>query len=358
MTAELIRNRLRKKIWGRILLRILSLIFEIGVRLRNVLYNLRLLPARRLKARTICIGNITTGGTGKTPAVLLAAVTLRKKQVKTAILTRGYKGKRFGGDVQVLLNSKDVSWRETGDEPWMMHRALKGFEVPILVHPNRYVAGEAALTYYNPQVLLLDDGFQHRQLHRDLDIVLINAVNPFGGGQLLPGGDLREPISSLRRAGLAVITHADLVSTETLKSIRTKIAEAHPDLRILEAAHRADFLFDLKQDKRRKLAYFKNKPIACFSGIGDPASFENLLKCAGARIVQTWRYPDHHPFTIKELQSIENVRNGVTLVTTLKDFARMPNGWQGILSGDILALSVKLEITKGKTIWEEALCGF
>ncbi|MFH2204681.1 MAG: tetraacyldisaccharide 4'-kinase [Elusimicrobiota bacterium] len=356
MSAESMRKRLRETALGRLTLTILMLLYGLGVSIRNLLYDIGALPAKRLKARIICIGNLTTGGTGKTPAVLLAAITLRQHQIKTAILTRGYKSKPKKHEVQVLLNTKNVYWQETGDEPWMMHRALKGFEVPILVHADRYRAGEAALTYYDPEVLLLDDGFQHRRLKRDLDIVLINALDPFGGEKLLPSGNLREPLSALKRAGLVVITHADQIPKRLLKRIRETILRVHPEVRVLESVHRADFLFDLREDRRRRLAYLKNKTVACFSAIGDPGAFEALLQHTGARIVQCWRFADHHPFTREEIQSIENVRGGAPVVTTLKDFARLPPGWQDILSGDVLALSIKLEITKGKSIWEEAIC--
>ncbi|MEE8424454.1 MAG: tetraacyldisaccharide 4'-kinase, partial [Elusimicrobiota bacterium] len=299
--------------------------------------------------------NLTTGGTGKTSAVLLAAQTLHKNEIKAAILTRGYKRLARGNEVQVLLNSQNVSWEETGDEPWVMHRALKGTEVPILIHPNRYRAGETALTYYNPQVLLMDDGFQHRRLRRDLDVVLLNALDPFGGGAMLPSGDLREPISELRRAGLAVLTHADLVPKERLEEIRGQISAVAPELEVLESVHRADFLLDLKGNRRRRLTHIKDQPIACFSAIGDPDSFEELLRRSGAKIVQAWRFPDHHPFTAEEMRSIDNIRNGIPVVTTLKDFPRLPKGWQEMLSGEVLALSVKLEITKGKQIWEQKI---
>lgn len=356
MKLELIRKRLKANPTGKLVLNILTGFYSSGVRLRNLFYNWGIIPARKLPVRIICIGNLTTGGTGKTPAVLLAATTLRKNEIKTAILTRGYKRPHNGKDVQVLLKSKDMTWKDTGDEPWMMHRALKGLEVPILVHPNRYAAGEAALNYYGPQVLLLDDGFQHRRLHRDLDIVLINALDPFGGGRLLPHGNLREPISSLKRANLAVITHSDQVPKKEILRIRERIERTSLNLPILEAEHRADFLFDLKEEHRKRLSHIKEKKIACFSAIGDPLSFEDLLRRTGAEILQSWRFPDHHIFTEEEIRSIENIRDEACLVTTLKDFPRLPHNWKEILSGEVLALSIKLEITKGKKIWEEAIC--
>lgn len=351
-----LRERLRGSLAGRALLWAAMLFYGAAVRLRSGLYALRLLPSRRLRARTICVGNLTVGGTGKTSAVLLAAQTLHRRQVKTAILTRGY-GRRGSREVQVLLNSRNVPWQETGDEPWLMHHALKGLEIPILISPDRYRAGLTAQTYYNPEVVLLDDGFSHRALRRDLDIVLLHARDPFGGGRLLPAGDLREPVTALRRAGLVVISHADQVPAEAVESIRERVARLRADLPVVEAAHRPDFVFDIKEDRRRRLTHLRNKAVACFSAIGDPQGFEELLERSGARLVQRWRYPDHHPFTLDELRTIEAVRGGAPVVTTFKDLPRLPRGWQEILAGEVLALAVRLEITKGKELWEEALCG-
>jgi tetraacyldisaccharide 4'-kinase len=357
MNASLLRKRFRSHAAGRLALQFASHVYGAAVWFRNLLYRAKILPAKKLRARVVCIGNLTTGGTGKTSAVLLAAKTLRAQQVKTAILSRGYRRPNSSHEVQVLLNSHNVNWRETGDEPWMMHRALKGLEVPILVHPNRHRAGEEALAYYNPEVILLDDGFQHRRLKRDLDVVLINAQDPFGGGHLLPAGNLREPLSALNRAGLAVITHTDRVEKKRISEIRASVATAAPDLKIIESAHRADVLFDLKDDKRRRLAHIKGKTVALFSAIGHPQGFEDLIKKTGAHISHCWRYPDHHPFTQTEVEAFEAVRNGATLITTLKDFPRLPANWQEILRGEVLALGIRLEITKGKSLWEDALAG-
>ncbi|OIO09988.1 MAG: tetraacyldisaccharide 4'-kinase [Elusimicrobia bacterium CG1_02_63_36] len=355
MSLNKTRERLRGGAWGRFLLACLSLAYEIGVRLRNALYGFGLLPTTRLGVRVVCIGNLTTGGTGKTPAVLLAAQTLHKLQVKTAILSRGYGRRGDGRDVQVLLNSQNVHWQDTGDEPWMMHRALNGTAIPILICSDRAKAGLEAMNYYDPETLLLDDGFQHRRLKRDLDIVLVNALDPFGGGKLLPAGDLREPISSLRRAGMAVITHSDQVPPERVSEIRDTMRAVNPQLKILEAVHRADFLLDLKSDRRRRLTYLKGKQIVCLSALGDPRPFEAHLEATGGHLTQRWRYRDHHPYTLDDLKSIESVRHGAALITTFKDMPRLPPGWQEILAGEVLALGIRMEITKGRSAWERAL---
>ena len=239
----------------------------------------------------------------------------------------------------------------------MMHQSLRGSDIPILVCPDRVRAGETALRYYKPEVMILDDGFQHRRLARDLDIVLISAIDPFGGGRLLPYGDLREPLSVLKRAGMIIITHADQVEPSRVEKIRALVSAASPSAELLEAVHRPDFIFDLKRNERHRLSHIKGKAVASLCAIGNPKSFEALLEAVGARVVQTWRYPDHHPYTQDELRAIETLGRGMPVVTTFKDAPRFPKGWQELLSGEVLALAVRMEITTGKDAWEKALTG-
>lgn len=365
MNILLAGRRLRNHAPGRALLTVCSWLYGAAVTTRTVLYMLRVLASRRLPVKTVCIGNLTVGGTGKTPAVLLAARTLHRRRLRVAILSRGYKRPKSERGVRVLLDSQETSWESSGDEPWMMHHALRGLGIPILVSADRYQAGLQALEHYDSQVLLLDDGFQHLRLERDLDILLINALDPFGGGRLLPLGDLREPLSALRRAGMIVLTHADQVHAEWLEETRGILARINPGAPILEAAHRPDFLFDLKEESKRPLSHLDGRDAACFSAIGDPASFEALVRRIGARTVQTWRYPDHHPYTMRELRSIETVRRGkhgpgtgegtIPLVTTFKDVPRLPPGWRETIGGEVLALGIKMEILKGADLWESEL---
>ncbi|MDE2291665.1 MAG: tetraacyldisaccharide 4'-kinase, partial [Elusimicrobia bacterium] len=331
--------------------------YGVGVLARDAAYALRLRRARHAGRRTVCIGNLTTGGTGKTPAVLLAAQTLKKRGLKPAILSRGYGRRRGGRDVQVLLDQREAPWEETGDEPWMLHRVLKGLSVPILVSPDRVASAETAARYYEPDVLLLDDGFGHRRLAREADIVLLSALDPFGGGRLLPAGDLRERVCALRRAALVVLTHSDLVPPARLEETRAAVEAAAPGVPVAEAVHRAEAVYDLKSDRRHPLRWLKGRRVVALSGIGTPASFEAELKRVGAEVVQAWRYPDHHPYTLEELRSVESLRQGLPLLTTFKDMPRLPKDWARALKGDVLALGVRLELVKGKADWERVLCG-
>jgi tetraacyldisaccharide 4'-kinase len=313
------------------------------------------LKSKKISAKVICIGNLTTGGTGKTPAVLLAAETLRRRGHDVAILSRGYGGTAPKKDVTVLLDGRQTDWRLCGDEPWMIHQSLQGQGVPVLVCPDRAKAGELAVHMYGSSVVILDDGFQHLNLHRDLDVVLVNATDPFGGGSLLPLGNLREPISALRRAQIVIVTHVDRVTAPALAKLRAEIDAAHPGVSILESVHKADHVLDVRTEKKHALSHLKGKAVVSLSGLGDPLSFETQLETLGATIAQTWRFPDHHAYTERELRSITELRGGLPVVTTYKDFVRLPDGWREILTGDVLVLGIKLDLLKGRNIWIDTL---
>lgn len=363
------RENLRKSLPGRAALWAASAAYGGATAIRRGLYGLGILKGKRLGAKVICFGNLTTGGTGKTPAVLLAAQTLRKRNRQVAILTRGYGAKRKkapkdDGRVLALLEDVEVPWTECGDEPWMMRHCLRGLGVPILVCPDRWKAGRQALTYYRSEVILLDDGFQHLQLHRDLDIVLLNAPDPFGGERLLPAGDLREPIRELGRAHLVLVTHADEVPPGDLEALRGRIRGLAPGAAVVESAHRPDFLLNLRTRAKLSPKTLEGREAASFCGLGRPEQFEGMLKRLGASLAHRWRFPDHHPYTLVELRSIQNARLGTAgadpnklpaLLTTFKDAPRLPDGWENILTGDVLALGIKLEILKGKKEWNDAL---
>ena len=349
------RSRLKSTVTGKALLGAASLAYGAGVLGRGALYKLKLLKKRRLGAKVVCIGNLTTGGTGKTPAVLLAAETLRKRGHEVAILSRGYGRVALKKEVTVLLDGRDTDWRDCGDEPWMIHQSLQGQGVPVLVCPDRVKAGELAVEMYGSRVLILDDGFQHLRLHRDLDVVLVNARNPFGGRMLLPYGDLREPVSALRRADMVVITHADRVPASQLDELRAEIERLHPGVPLLESAHKADHLLDVRTQGKLPLTHVKGRSLAVLSGIADPQAFEGQLEALGAGVEQAWRYPDHHAFTEDELRSIERLRGGLPLVTTFKDYVRLPSRWRELLTGEVLVLGIKLELLKGRNLWLDAL---
>ena len=349
------RSRLQSHLPGKLLLGAASLAYGAGVAARKLLYEIKLLRRKKIDAKVICIGNLTVGGTGKTPAVLLAAETLRRRGHDVSIVSRGYGRTAHKKDVTVLIDGRHVDWRLCGDEPWMIHQSLQGLSVPVLVCPDRAKAGSLAVEMYGSSVVILDDGFQHLPLSRDLDIVLVNARDPFGGGRLLPLGNLREPVSALRRAQRVVITHADRITTAELARLRGVIDAAHPGVEILESVHRADYLLDVRTEAKHPLTHLKGKPVVALSALGDPLSFENQLESLGASLAQRWRYPDHHAFVDAEIRSIEDLRGGLPIVTTFKDFVRLPPRWREILSGEVLVLGIRLEILKGRNVWIDTL---
>lgn len=350
------RSEFQENFFGRLFLGFCSLFYGAAVLTRRFLYDKGYLQSRSLGAKVISIGNLTAGGTGKTPAVLLAAQTLRQAKHNVAILSRGYGRPSAGQEALVLLEDKSIPWTQCGDEPWMMRGALQGLGIPILVAPDRTKAGLTAVSFYHSDVLILDDGFQHRKLKRDLDILMVNCRVPFEDGHFLPLGDFREPLSSLKRAHLVVLTHTDLVAGERVESIKKAIQAANRGISIVESVHRSDFLLELKTEKRHPLNLIKNRDVVAFSAIADPESFESQIESLGARITQKWRYPDHHPYTASEIRALQAVSAGAPVVTTFKDIPRLPAQWPEILTGEVYVLGIKLDIINGEKLWNDALC--
>ncbi len=256
---------------------------------------------RKVSARVISVGNITWGGTGKTPLVAKLAHELAERGKKVAILTRGY-----GMDeVQELEKKLSV--------------------VPVVVGRDRVARAKEAIKKHKAEILLLDDGFQHLRLARDLDIVTINATIPFGPGGLIPMGTLREPIENLRRAQVFILTKSDL-GAKNVHWIRQKIQSIKPDAVIFEAVHHPVQFLDFKRNRYVPLQDIKGKEVAVISGIGDPYAFEKTVEGLGTKIHLAARFDDHHAYRDSEI--IEFVKRckevGVKdVITTQKDFFRI-----------------------------------
>jgi tetraacyldisaccharide 4'-kinase len=282
-----------------------------SVRLRNRLFDLGVRKIHRLPVPVVSIGNITTGGTGKTPMVEWLADRLRHTGRRPAILSRGY-GAKAG---------------ELGDELTMLdHHLNRGAEppVPVRANPDR-VAAARALLDERPEVdfILLDDGFQHRRIARDLDIVLISAVNPFGFDHVLPRGLLREPPSGLRRAGALVITHAESVDSQELVRIEAQLRRHAPGVPLYRAAHRQAGLREGGTD--HPIEELSLGKYFIFSGIANPQVFERQLARVAAPL-GSGSFPDHHQYTLAELLSIEGdarAAGAQVLVTTEKDWVKI-----------------------------------
>jgi len=339
-------DALRKKILkykaGHFMLKLFSYLYLGAVKFNLLLYKLKIKKQKSIDSFVICIGNITAGGTGKTPTVLLCARLLAESGLRVAVVSRGYKRPQKGQEVVVLYDQKSLNWQNAGDEPYMMNLLLKDKQVPVIVSKSRYKAAKRAEEEFKSQVILLDDGFQHHKLKRDRNIVLLDAQNPFGGG-LLPYGNLREPLTALERANLVLLTHSDLVSQTKIANIKKEINKYNPSLLIAEAVHKPKHYFDLIKNETVPLADLTG-PAACFCALGDPKSFETTLKNLGLTLKQTWRYADHKTYTLDDIKNMAALRGNLPLITTFKDYVKLPAGWQEYIKDNFYMLEIEMSL--------------
>lgn len=303
----------------------LSLVYGFAVRLRLLLFRIR--RRHSLPGFVISLGNITTGGTGKTPAACMLAEWALNEGYKVAILSRGYGGRHKKGILEVS-DGIDIMARpeESGDEPFLMAKRLKG--VPILVAKNRYYAGIFAHKKLGSDFFILDDGFQHLTLNRDLDLLLLDYSNPFGNKHMLPWGPLREPIKQIRRAGGIIFTRSEGKSGES--NLENQIISAQKDTPVFHGRHSPVSVVFPGQDSIFETAFLQNKRIVGFAGIARPQALRKTLIRLGADVIFFKEFMDHHvysPGELKELRDQYVLLNGDFLITTEKDWARMPKEW-------------------------------
>ena len=324
----------------RFFLLLLSFVFQLAIKIRRFLYNVRILRDSTLGVQVIAIGNLTVGGTGKTPVVEKFARELQNQGRTVAILSRGYRSKpppltrrlmdrllfradttppRIVSDGKSLLLDSETA----GDEPYMLASNLK--DVVVLVDKDRVKAGRYAIEKFGCDTLLLDDGFQYWRLAgRRRDIVLVDYQQPFGNSYLLPRGTLREPPSHLARASTIFITKSD----GNTAALRTQITRHNSTAGIVECVHHPLYFEDVFTGERHELNLIRGRRIASFSGIAQPESFEqSLVKLLGAELVYSKRFADHHRFTQQEVLNAVNrskKRQAEAIVTTQKDAVRFP----------------------------------
>jgi tetraacyldisaccharide 4'-kinase len=317
----------------------LSKVFQVAVKARRFLYNVRILRDSTLGVQVIAIGNLTVGGTGKTPVVEKFARELQEQGRTVAILSRGYRSKppplrkrllnklllredstppRIVSDGRNLLLDSETA----GDEPYMLASNLK--DVIVLVDKDRVKSGRYAIEKFGCDTLLLDDGFQYWKLRgRRRDIVLIDCQQPFGNEYLLPRGTLREPPSHLGRASTIFITKSDGDTAE----LRARISKHNATAGIIECVHHPLYFEDVFSGDRAGLDFVEGKKIAALSGIAQPESFEASLRKIGGELVYSKRFADHHRFSQQEILNVINrskKRQAHAIITTQKDAVRFP----------------------------------
>jgi tetraacyldisaccharide 4'-kinase len=348
-------------------LKTLSWLFGALVQLRLLLFRHRIIRASTLGCQVISVGNVTVGGTGKTPIVETFARSLQQKGRKVAILSRGYKSRktplwekilkkeerqpRVVSDGKRLLLNSDLA----GDEPYMLASNLP--EVVVLVDKDRVKAGKYAIKKFGCDTLVLDDGFQYLKLQHRLDIVLVDYTNPFGYHRVLPRGLLREPMRNLKRAGFIFITKCPVEGAPELKA---KLRELNPHAEISECRHSSKYLENLYTRDRIELEFLRGKKVAAVSGIAVPEGFEKGLRGLGVEIVHSAQYADHHRYTQQEI--IETINQAVEagaelIVTTEKDAVRFPLLDRCDLP--VLYLRVEIEMLSGSEAfndWIDRIC--
>ena len=345
----------------------LAYVFSGLVQLRLWLYRKRILRDQPLGCLVLVVGNLTVGGTGKTPVVEMFAKALRDRVRKVAILSRGYKSKapplwqkwwfrlnhiaepppRVVSDgVKVWLDSEVA-----GDEPYMLARNLPG--VVVLVDKNRVKAGAYAIKQFGCDTLILDDGYQYLPLKGRLNLLLIDKTNPFGNGFTLPRGILREPIKHLARASYVLLTKSKGVRDTELEAM---IHKFNPGVEIIECAHQPQYLQHIATGERLPLTALAGRKIGAFSGIAAPEGFEAFLREAGAHLATTRRFVDHHRFTPQDLVDVfaEAQAAGVELmITTEKDAVRLNASEKTTIPCYYLRLEI--DILRGAADFQEAV---
>ncbi len=267
------------------------------IRLRNFLYSRGWPMVHKADAVVVSVGNITVGGTGKTPLVIwLYNYIAQNSRLKTqnygcAILTRGYKS----------IQNPRLKPQDFGDEPAMLVGACPGAKV--IVNPDRVAGAARAVDKLGAKAVIMDDGFQHRRLHRDLDIITIDATCPFGYGRMLPAGLLREPVNSLKRADAVVITKCDQIGEAELSRIEEKLRQINPDMVVARSVHKPVCVRFLS-GREIGVEELKDKKIFAFCGIGNPDAFLNTLKKTGAWLVGSKIYNDHHHYCENDITDI------------------------------------------------------
>ena len=322
------------------ILYVFSLIYAGLVNLKLSGFSHGLFRRRKLDCFVISLGNVTVGGTGKTPTAQRLASDIRDMGYRVVILNRGYRAK-WHGDVGIVSDGQrlQMTAAEAGDEAYMLAKHLP--QVPVLIGAERYETGRYAIEHFGAEVAILDDGYQHWQLERDLDILLVDAVNVFGNGYILPRGTLREPISHISRADVCLMTKVDQAAEGSREYICETVHKYNREARIVESIHEPRCFIRLAEwyenigGKGIDVSAMRGRKIMAVSAIGNPASFEQTLSDIGTVIIESLRYPDHHDYSMQEMNDILQQAQSLgaeAIIITEKDAVKIPSevihaGW-------------------------------
>lgn len=320
----------------RLVFRLAEVPYTAAVRWRNYRFDCGKAAIHRVPVPVVSVGNLTLGGTGKTPLVEWLVRWFNQRGVRVVVISRGYKG------------------GSTGENDESLELARSFPQVPHLRNPDRVVAARSAVEQ-GAQVIILDDAFQHRRLARDLDIVLLDALEPFGFGHVFPRGTLREPIAGLRRAQVVVLTRADILSPPQREAIWTEVGRHAPEAVRAEGAH-APRALCAADGRHQSLDALKNQRVAAFCGIGNPAGFRHTLGLCGFQVAAFREFPDHHRYTSADLESLaawaEQLHVDAVLCTR-KDLVKLPVDRLG--SCPLWAVLIEMNLLRGREAFEQRL---
>lgn len=320
-------------------LRVAEVPYTWAVRWRNLRYDRGRSEIHRVAVPVVSVGNLTLGGTGKTPMVEWLARWFRQRDVRVTIISRGY-GAEAGA---------------VNDEA--LELELKLPDVPHLQNPDRVEAAQTAIEEFDCQLLVLDDAFQHRRLARDLDIVLLDALEPFGFGHVFPRGMLREPVAGLRRADVVVLSRADLVAPEVREQIRAEAQRHAPQAVWVEVRHAPRVLWNARGEQA-PLETLRDQPVALFCGIGNPSGFVHTARTCGYQVVACREFADHYRYGRDDVESLRRwaeEREVAAVLCTHKDLVKLDLDRLG--TRPLWAISVGLDFLVGEAELEGRLDG-
>jgi tetraacyldisaccharide 4'-kinase len=324
--------------------------------LKRILYEKGLVPSRHAGVPTVCVGNITLGGTGKTPVVETVARIFKNEGLNPVVISRGYGG-TLEGRVAVVSDGETIrlSAREAGDEPVLHAKRLLGLGVPVIIGANRLKAAREAVDSLKVSAIVMDDGFGHLRIRRDINVLIVDATRPFGNGYCLPRGILREPLTALSRADIFILTRTRGLGKEYLRQLKSRLEGYNPKAPVLAASHFPDHLENPVTGENHPLKWLKSKKVVAFAGIGNPEAFFSDISLLGGTIVEQVSFPDHHDFSsadIDRLVKFGRLTRADALVTTQKDMQRV----EAFLPLDIPVVSLNINM-KFEEDGEEVLAG-
>ena len=332
-----------------------SLMYRGAVSLRNLFYDTDIFHTRKMTCKVISVGNIIVGGTGKTPTVIMLAGMLKEHGYRPAILSRGYGGKREG-PASVVSNGHDIliGPDEAGDEPLLIAQSLR--DVPVIIGKERFIAGKLAVERFGVDVLILDDGFQHRRLSRDIDIVLLDSEKPFGNGFMLPRGGLRESRNALQRADMVIFTSTEGGVSGTGPAVDDLPTVEIPQIPVFRGCRSPGDLVRGRAKDIYPLEYLRGRRVCAFSGIAEPDSFRKILEPLCGEVALFVPFPDHHVYTAGDVEYIRKAcreSRAQVMLTTEKDGIKLIDFSD--FFQDLYLLRIKMEIISSSPKFEECI---